>query len=56
MSSFVLPHYRDPVDVAGFVLFLSFMGFAGSLCWGSFGAVFELFFSKYRKPFNVGWR
>ena len=33
MSSFILPHYRDPVDVAGFVLFLSFMGFAGT--WAS---------------------
>ena len=50
MSSFILPHYRDPVDVAGFVLFLSFMGFAGTLCWACFGAVFELFFSKYRNP------
>ena len=53
MSSFILPHYRDPVDVAGFVLFLSFMGFAGTLCWACFGAVSELFFSKYRKPFNI---
>ena len=53
LSSFVLPHYREPVDVAGFVLFLAFMGFAGTLCWAGFGAVFELFFSKYRKPFNI---
>ena len=53
MSSFILPYYGAFAEVAAFAFFLAFMGFACTLCWSAFGAVFELFFSKYRKPFNV---
>ena len=53
MSSFILPYYDAFAEVAAFAVFLAFMGFACTLCWSAFGAVFELFFSKYRKPFNI---
>ncbi|NCB50603.1 MAG: lysine transporter LysE [Clostridia bacterium] len=53
MSSFVLPCYRDFVSLAGFVVLLSFIGFAGTCCWALFGAAFERFFKKYSKILNA---
>ena len=53
MSSFILPYYKTFATILFFIIFLAFMGFACTLCWSAFGAVFEMFFSKYRKPFNA---
>lgn len=53
MSSFILPYYKTFAAILFFIVFLTFMGFACTLCWSAFGAVFEMFFSKYRKPFNA---
>lgn len=53
LSSFVLPYYRDFMTIAGFVLLLSFVGFAGTCCWALFGAAFESFFKKYNKALNA---
>jgi threonine/homoserine/homoserine lactone efflux protein len=53
MSSFVLPYYRGVSSVAAFVLLLSAVGFAGTLCWALFGAAFDRFFIKYSKIVNA---
>lgn len=53
MSLFILPYYKTFAAMLFFIVFLAFMGFACTLCWAAFGAVFEMFFSKYRKPFNA---
>lgn len=53
MSSFILPNYHSIVGVAGFILLLSGIGFVATCCWALFGAAFERFFNKYRKPLNL---
>lgn len=53
LSSFVLPHYQDPLAVALFVVLLSVVGFAGTVCWALFGAAFERFFARHAKVLNA---
>lgn len=53
MSSFILPHYHDLPVIAAFAVFLAFVGFACTLCWAFFGALFEMLFKKYRRPVNA---
>jgi threonine/homoserine/homoserine lactone efflux protein len=53
MSSFVLPFYSDFFSIAGFVVLLSAVGFAGTCCWAVFGAAFERVFKKYNKVLNA---
>lgn len=52
MSSYILPVYRNPLILAGFVLLLSMVGFAGSTCWAAFGSVFSKIFRDHRKLLN----
>lgn len=53
LSSFVLPHYQSFGAVAGFVVLLSVIGFAGTCCWSLFGAAFERFFQRHGKLLNA---
>lgn len=53
MSTFILPHYHSFGSIAGFVLILTAVGFAGTFCWALFGAAFERFFQKYGKILNA---
>ena len=53
MSSFILPHYHGLPVIAAFIIFLAFVGFACTLCWALFGALFELLFKKYSRPVNA---
>lgn len=53
LSSFVLPHYRDPAHLAGFAALLAGTALASNLSWALFGSVFERFFKKYGRAFNA---
>ncbi len=53
MSSFILPHYHGLPVIAAFVVFLAFVGFACTLCWAVFGALFEILFKRYSRPVNA---
>lgn len=53
MSTFILPHYKGFFALVPFVLLLSFVGFAGTVCWALFGAVFQIFFNKHSKIMNA---
>lgn len=53
MSSFILPHYHGLPVITAFIIFLAFVGFACTLCWALFGALFELLFKKYSRPVNA---
>lgn len=53
MSAFILPYYKGFLTVFPFVLLMSFVGFAGTCCWASFGAIFEIFFNKHKKIINA---
>jgi len=52
MSSYILPVFRAPAVLAGFVLLLSLVGFSGSICWAAFGSVFSRIFREHRKLLN----
>lgn len=53
MSTFVLPHYKTPGALAVFILLLSVIGFAGTVCWALFGSLFQRYFISHRKPLNI---
>lgn len=53
MSSFILPHYREPVTLALFVLFLCALGFSSTVCWALFGSLLSLAFKQYAKAINI---
>lgn len=53
MSTFILPYYKGFFALTPFVLIMSLVGFVGTCCWSLFGAVFEIFFSKYKKAINI---
>lgn len=50
MEAYVLPYYQGQwLPLTGFALLLAFIGFAFTLCWALFGALFRSLFSKYIK-------
>ncbi len=53
MASFILPHYRDPLPIAGFVLLTAAACFAANCCWAAFGAVFDRLFSRHGRVLNA---
>ncbi|KZZ83961.1 LysE family transporter [Bacillus sp. SJS] len=53
ISTFVLPYYSSPSSFLMFSLFLAFVGFAATICWAFFGALFQKFLRQYRTQFNV---
>ncbi|WCK54906.1 LysE family transporter [Aneurinibacillus sp. Ricciae_BoGa-3] len=53
ISTFIIPSYRSSFSLLLFSLFLAFVGFLATSCWALFGALFQKFLAKYRKPFNL---
>ena len=53
LSSFVLPHYRNPGPVAGFSLLLAVIGLSGSVAWAVFGSLIEQVFQRRRRLVNA---
>ncbi|HHU13494.1 MAG TPA: LysE family transporter [Clostridiaceae bacterium] len=47
MSSFVRPHFENPLILAAFALFTTFVGFSANISWGLFGAAFERLFKRH---------
>ncbi|WP_066497480.1 LysE family transporter [Abyssisolibacter fermentans] len=53
ISNFVIPYYKSNVAIILFSIFLAFIALISTSCWALFGALFNKFLSKYRKPFNI---
>lgn len=54
MQTYILPHYQGQyLAVLGFGFLLSTLGLLSLVCWASFGSLFKLLFSKYRKTVNI---
>jgi threonine/homoserine/homoserine lactone efflux protein len=56
MSSYILPFYRSPLALAGFVLLLSLIGFSGTVCWALFGSVFSMVLKSAVSCLTASWR
>lgn len=53
MASFILPHYRDPLPIAGFVLVTAAVCFVSNCCWAAFGAAFDRLFKQHGRLLNA---
>lgn len=53
ISTFIIPFYSSNFSLIFYSLFLAFIGFVGTVCWGVFGSLFQMFLTKYRSQFNV---
>ncbi len=54
LETYILPAYHgQPLILGGLAVLLAFFGFVSTLCWATFGSVFKLLFSKYRKTTNA---
>ena len=53
MASFILPYYRDPFHIAGFVLVTSAVCFTSTCCWAAFGAAFDRLFKRHGRVLNA---
>ena len=54
METFILPHYHGQyLMILGFGFLLSTLGFVSLMSWASFGSLFKLLFSKYRKTVSI---
>ncbi|MFZ5354136.1 MAG: LysE family transporter [Bacillota bacterium] len=53
ISSFIIPIYKEPFSLIAFSVFLAFIGLTATTCWALFGAVFQSFLHKYKKPFDI---
>ena len=53
MASFVLPHYRDPLPITGFVLLIAALCFVSNCCWAAFGAAFDRLFKQHGRFLNA---
>lgn len=52
-TTFLLPHYQDPLPLVLFSAMLGLISISSCLCWAAFGSVLKRFMAQYRKPFNV---
>jgi cysteine/O-acetylserine efflux protein len=53
ISTFVIPFNNSNLSLILYSLFLAFVGFVGTVCWSSFGSLFQKFLTKYKSQFNV---
>lgn len=54
MEAYILPfHMGEPIPLLGFALLLAFIGFAFTLLWSAFGAIFKWLFSQHAKLVNT---
>ncbi len=52
-SGFILPYFNSYPHIVLFSLLLASIGFISVSCWALFGAAFQKFLAKYRRPFNI---
>jgi len=53
ISTFILPYHPSDISLLLFSLFLAFVGFVSTFCWGAFGSMFQKFLSAYQRPFHI---
>ncbi|GKU81970.1 LysE family transporter [Niallia sp. NCCP-28] len=53
VGTFILPFYHSVLSFILFAVFLGFVGFVSTMCWSTFGSLFQRFLNKYRMAFNV---
>ncbi|WP_319759744.1 LysE family transporter [Maridesulfovibrio sp.] len=53
IGSFVIPAYTDPLDIARYVLILSFIGMCAYSSWVVLGSLFRRYLRPYQKQANV---
>lgn len=53
VSNFIVPYYDSPIILAGFSLFMAFIGFIATSSWSLFGSIFQRFLSKNYKIINL---
>ena len=54
MEVYILPYFGgQPLQLLGFALLLSSIGFVFTLCWSAFGSVFRVVFSRHSKVVNT---
>ena len=54
MEAYILPVYQGrPLSLLGFAVLLAVIGFAFTLCWSAFGAVFKWLFSRHARVVNT---
>jgi threonine/homoserine/homoserine lactone efflux protein len=53
VTTFILPFYHSTISYIGLSLGIAFSGFLSTLCWSSFGSIFQSFLIKYRTPFHI---
>lgn len=53
MTTFVIPTAQSIVGIISGILFLSTVGFLGTVSWALFGSLFQNVFIKYHKQMNL---
>lgn len=54
METFILPYYHGQyLKVVLVGIFMSTLSIVSTTCWSSFGSLFKILFSKYRKTVNA---
>ncbi|GIO70189.1 LysE family transporter [Paenibacillus cookii] len=53
VSVFIVPYCRSTASLWLYSILLGCIGFAGTLSWSLFGAVFSRFLSKHSRPFRL---
>jgi len=52
MSSYIIPYYKEILQLSVFILLLSLIGFLSMICWSLFGTIFDKIFSKHKNIIN----
>ncbi|MFA9380635.1 MAG: LysE family transporter [Acetanaerobacterium sp.] len=53
MSTYILPYYNEPHEIALFASLLVFVGFSGTVCWSVFGMMLYKLFLNHAKVMNT---
>jgi len=53
ISNFVIPHYKQPIIICGFILLITVFGWSGTFTWAICGALFQRIFEKNKIILNI---
>lgn len=53
ISNFIIPYYKSNISLLFFSVLLASVAFISICSWAIFGALFQRFLDKYKKPFNI---
>lgn len=53
VSTFIIPYYKSPLEIALFCVAIAFSGFVSTLCWSLFGSVFQKLIIKNNRIINT---